>query len=171
MKKLLFSAGMFLFFGTSIFAQKDSKAIGVNLSYGTRTESVGLGVKGQYFFTDNLRGEASFDYFFSHDNVSMWDLNANAHYVFNISEKFKIYPLLGFTMTSWATDYKIYSTNKEGVQVIKEKTDHTVRFGANYGGGIEYALSSGVSATAEIKEQVLSSSSQAVFSIGLKARF
>ncbi len=52
------------------------------------------------------------------------------------------------------------------------KSDNTVRFGANYGGGVEYALSKNVAAFGEIREQVLPNSySQGAFTLGLKARF
>ncbi len=52
------------------------------------------------------------------------------------------------------------------------KSDNTVRFGANYGGGVEYALSKNVAAFGEIREQVLPNSySQGAFTLGIKARF
>ena len=63
----------------SASAQKGDKAIGVNLSYGTKVKNIGLGVKGQYYLTDRLRGEASIDYFLKKDDVSTWDINANLH--------------------------------------------------------------------------------------------
>ena len=51
---------------TSLFASAQAKtaAVGLNLNYGTEIESLGLGVKGSYCFTDHIRGEASFNYFF-----------------------------------------------------------------------------------------------------------
>lgn len=50
---------------TSLFASAQAKtaAVGLNLNYGTEIESLGLGVKGSYCFTDHIRGEASFNYF------------------------------------------------------------------------------------------------------------
>lgn len=55
----------------SASAQKGEKAIGVNLSYGSEIKNAGIGVKGQYFLADRLRGEASVDYFFKKDYTSM----------------------------------------------------------------------------------------------------
>ena len=48
-----------------------------------------------------IRGEASLDYFFKKDGMSMWDVNLNVHYLFPITEKIKVYPLAGLTFTNW----------------------------------------------------------------------
>lgn len=74
---------------TSLFASAQAKtaAVGLNLNYGTEIESLGLGVKGSYCFTDHIRGEASFNYFFPKNHFTMWEINANAHYLFNIGDK------------------------------------------------------------------------------------
>lgn len=79
----------------SASAQKGDKAIGVNLSYGTKVKNIGLGVKGQYYLTDRLRGEASIDYFLKKDDVSMWDINANLHYLFDVAPKLRFILLWG----------------------------------------------------------------------------
>ncbi len=82
--------------------------------------------------------------------------------------------MLGFTFTSWSLEYS-YSTpklNADNTPVIYVKSDNTVRFGANYGGGAEYALSKNVAVFGEIREQVLPNSySQGAFTLGIKARF
>ena len=158
--------------GTSAFAQKDTKELGVGFVYGTQVESLGLNVRGQYFVTDNVRLEGSVNYFFKHNDVSMWDLSANGAYVFLINDKFRVYPMLGFTFTSWSVEYRTAKVNPDNTTTIYVKSDNTVRFGANYGGGVEYALSKNISAFGEIREQVLPNSySQGAFTLGLKARF
>ena len=158
--------------GTSAFAQKGTKELGVGLVYGTQIESMGFNVRGQYFVTDNVRLEASFNNYFKHNGLSMWDLSANGAYVFNITDKFRVYPMLGFTFTSWSLEYSIPKLNPDNTKVIYVKSDNTVRFGANYGGGAEYALSKNVAAFGEIREQVLPNSySQGAFTLGIKARF
>lgn len=158
--------------GTSAFAQKDTKELGVGLVFGTQVKSAGLNVRGQYFVTDNVRLEGSVNYYFKHNGLSMWDLSANGAYVFNITDKFRVYPMLGFTFTSWSLEYSIPKLNADNTPVIYVKSDNTVRLGANYGGGVEYALSKNVSAFGEIREQVLPNSySQGAFTLGIKARF
>lgn len=69
MKKLLLTPLVL----TSLFASAQAKtaAVGLNLNYGTEIESLGLGVKGSYCFTDHIRGEASFNYFFPKDHFTM----------------------------------------------------------------------------------------------------
>lgn len=64
------------------FAQQGKQAIGGNLSYGTEIESVGIGLKYQYNITDQIRIEPSMNYFFKNDGLSMFDINANIHYLF-----------------------------------------------------------------------------------------
>ena len=66
-------------FSMGTLAQTGEKAVGLNVSYGTEIKNIGIGVKGQYNFTDVIRGEASFDYFLKKDGLSMWDVNLNAH--------------------------------------------------------------------------------------------
>lgn len=96
---------------TSLFASAQAKtaAVGLNLNYGTEIESLGLGVKGSYCFTDHIRGEASFNYFFPKNHFTMWEINANAHYLFNIGDKFKVYPLVGLTYVHghWNNKYSV----------------------------------------------------------------
>ena len=74
----------------SASAQAGDKALGAQFVFGSETNSIGLGVKGQYYFTDQLRGEASVDYFFKNKGVSMWDINANVHYLFDVADKVKV---------------------------------------------------------------------------------
>ena len=41
----------------SASAQAGDKALGAQLVFGSETNSLGFGVKGQYYFTDHIRGE------------------------------------------------------------------------------------------------------------------
>jgi len=126
--------------GMSASAQKGMKAVGVDVSYGTKIKSVGIGVNGQYNFTDAIRGDVSLDYFFKKDGASMWDINANVHYLFPIATNLKVYPLAGFTYTNWKFDW-VYEDDEYGY--TESLGSSTVsRFGANLGGGIQYDLTS-----------------------------
>ena len=81
-------------------AEKGQKGLGFNVNYGTEIENFGLGAKFQYFFTDHLRGEASFNYFFKKHETYMWDVNADLHYLFNVTDRFHLYPVLGLTVAN-----------------------------------------------------------------------
>ena len=147
----------------SASAQAGDKALGAQLVFGSETNSIGLGVKGQYYFTDKLRGEASVDYFFKNKGVSMWDINANVHYLFNVANKVKVYPLAGLGYTNWSYKYEF-----EGLPVV-EGTDG--RLAVNLGGGAEYELTKNLSVNAELKYQIISNYNQLVLGVGVAYKF
>ena len=147
----------------SASAQAGDKALGAQLVFGSETNNIGLGVKGQYSFTDQLRGEASVDYFFKNKGVSMWDINANVHYLFDVADKFKVYPLAGLGYTNWSYKYEF-----PGLPVV-EGSDG--RLAVNLGGGAEYELTKDLSVNAELKYQIISNYNQLVLGVGVACKF
>lgn len=167
----------------STFAQKGEKAAGVNLGYGTEISNLGIGAKFQYGITDAIRAEASFDYFLKKDGLKMWDVNINAHYLFPIVDKFKVYPLVGLTYSNWnigSMDIYAWSDDNgneewdEGEERYDgeyEGSGSTGKFGVNLGAGIEYAITNRLNVNFEVKYQLISDFSQAIFGIGLAYKF
>ena len=148
----------------SASAQAGDKALGAQVVFGSETNNIGLGVKGQYYFTDHIRGEGSFDYFFKRKGLSMWDVNANVHYLFDVADKFKVYPLAGLGYTNWSYKYEY-----AGHSVI-EGSDG--RLAINLGGGAEYELTKDLSVNAELKYQIVSNNySQLVLGVGVAYKF
>ena len=147
----------------SASAQAGDKALGAQLVFGSETNSFGLGVKGQYYFTDQLRGEASVDYFFKNKGVSMWDINANVHYLFDVANKVKVYPLAGLGYTNWSYKYEY-----AGAPVV-EGSDG--RLAINLGGGVEYELTKNLNVNAEAKYQIISNYNQLVLGVGVAYKF
>ena len=147
----------------SASAQAGDKALGAQLLFGSKTNNIGLGVKGQYYFTDQLRGEASVDYFFKNKGVSMWDINANVHYLFDVADKFKVYPLAGLGYTNWSYKYEY-----AGAPVV-EGSDG--RLAVNLGGGVEYELTKNLNVNAEAKYQIISNYNQLVLGVGVAYKF
>ena len=147
----------------SASAQAGDKALGAQLVFGSETNNIGLGVKGQYYFTDQLRGEASVDYFFKNKGVSMWDINANVHYLFDVANKVKVYPLAGLGYTNWSYKYEF-----PGLPVV-EGSDG--RLAVNLGGGAEYELTKDLSVNAELKYQIISHYNQLVLGVGVACKF
>ena len=147
----------------SASAQAGDKALGAQLVFGSETNNIGLGVKGQYYFTDQLRGEASVDYFFKNKGVSMWDINANVHYLIDVADKFKVYPLAGLGYTNWSYKYEF-----PGLPVV-EGSDG--RLAVNLGGGAEYELTKDLSVNAELKYQIISNYNQLVLGVGVAYKF
>ena len=147
----------------SASAQAGDKALGAQLVFGSETNSLGFGVKGQYYFTDHIRGEGSFDYFFKRKGLSMWDVNANVHYLFDVADKFKVYPLAGLGYTNWSYKYEF-----PGLPVV-EGSDG--RLAVNLGGGAEYELTKDLSVNAELKYQIISHYNQLVLGVGVAYKF
>lgn len=146
------------------FAQKGQKAVGLNLSYGTEISNLGIGAKGQYNFTDAIRVEASFDYFLKKDDLSMWDVNVNAHYLFPVKD-LKIYPLVGLTYTNWKDSFDYW----DGIKDYYD--DSEGKFGVNLGGGVQYDINDNWAVNFEMKYQIIGDFDQAVFGFGVAYKF
>ena len=175
MKKLLMTLCVAMI-SVVAFAQKGDKAVGVNLSYGTEISNLGFGVKGQYVLTNEIRLEAGFDYFLKKDGMSMWDVNVNAHYLFPITDKIKVYPLAGLTYTNWKVSMGVDDINEDlknslGDDYNEVKSDSEGKFGVNLGGGIQYDINSRWAVNFELKYQLISKFNQAVFGIGIAYKF
>ena len=147
----------------SASAQAGDKALGAQFLFGSKTNNIGLGVKGQYYFTDQIRGEASFDYFLKNQGISMWDINANVHYLFDVADKFKVYPVAGLGYTNWSYKYEIPNV------AVSEGSDG--RIAVNLGGGAEYELTKDLSVNAELKYQIISNYNQLLLGVGVAYKF
>ncbi len=180
MKKLFLTMCIALV-SVGAFAQKGEKAVGVNLSYGTEISNLGIGVKGQYGLTDAIRLEAGFDYFLEKDYLSMWDINVNAHYLFSVADKIKVYPLVGLTYTNWKADLKGATQDFWGGEYDEDISDYydeegggsasEGKFGVNLGGGVLYDINDKWAVNFEIKYQLISDMNQAVFGLGIAYKF
>lgn len=177
MKKLFVLMSFIALGMSSVFAQKGEKAVGVNLGYGTEISNLGIGAKFQYGITDAIRAEASFDYFLKKDLASMWDINVNAHYLFPIADKFKVYPLVGLTYTNWKLDGSDVDLDfgdeetGEYEDEVSTESSNTGKFGVNLGAGAEYAITDRLNVNFEVKYQLISDFNQAVFGIGVAYKF
>lgn len=163
---------------------KGDKYVGVNLSYATEISNIGLGVKGQYNFTDAIRGEAAFDYFLKKDGLKMWDINANVHYLIPVADKIKFYPLAGVSFTNWSNGFSIedeeshpntrgwnYDENNSEEDEDYEASSSLHKFGVNLGAGVSYELTEKLVLNFEIKYQLISDYNQAVFGVGVAYKF
>ena len=202
MKKTLFMFAALVMLATSASAQfsnsKSSRAssddsrgaIGVNVTYGTEVGSVGFGVKGQYRFIDQFRGEAAFEYFLKKDNVSAWDVNVNLHYLIPVANNLKVYPLAGVTymriiydygtdvnnglsdLSDWERFYNAYYGGGSSSSVSDDSSISDGHFGANLGAGIEYDLSDSWKIGFETKYQIIRKGfSQVAFTVGAAYKF
>lgn len=186
--KKLFMVAIILMVGVSVaMAQKDVKAVGLNLNYGSEIKNVGIGAKFQYGITDAVRIEPSFNYYLEKDGLSMWDLNANIHYLIDVAEKIKVYPLAGIGYanfkSSWGFeddeeyDYEDYYSLKSrngwdyDEEEMEEGSENSGEIVVNLGAGAEYQLNEKLSIGAELKYQIIDNFNQIVLGVGVTYKF
>ena len=153
MKKLIVLMSMMFFIMSSAMAQKDIKAIGVHLNYGTEIESFSLGAKYQQNLTNEIRIEPSMNYHFKKGNVDLLDLNLNLHYIFPMASNIRLYPLAGLTYERW--DFG--------------KVEN--RLGVNIGSGVEFDIADNWMTNIELKYKLIKDFDQAVFTVGIAYMF
>lgn len=171
----LFRKAMFILVAAlvacSVNAQeKGDMAAGLNLSYGLHSDykNFGIGAKFQYNLTDAIRIEPSVSYFLKKDYMSMWDINANIHYLFHVGDNFVIYPLAGLTFLGAKADFgDALGEWGDLVEGYGGKTSASeTKFGANLGGGAQYWLTKNFALNLEIKYQLVSDFDRPVISLG-----
>ena len=139
---------------------ENQTAAGVNLVYGSRIESLGIGARFQYGVLDQLRAEVGFNYFFEHDHMSCWDVNINAHYLVGLwNEQLYIYPLAGVNYTM--VDYK-------GELNEKGEENHV---GLNLGAGLEYEINEHFGVNLEYRHTIIRKVDQGVIGLGVNYKF
>lgn len=128
----------------TIFAygqEKGDMAVGGNIMYELGDyNNLGLTGKFQWNVTDALRLEPSASYYFEKNYYNMWDINANLHYIFKITDTFNLYPLGGISIVGMSISEADYSDTQLGL---------------NIGGGLEYKLTQSLSLGAELRYQGL----------------
>ena len=151
--------------------EKGEQSIGAHVLYGTDVGNIGFGVKYQNCITDAIRLEAVGDYYLKTDGFSMFDVNVNGHYLFPLSDKVTVYPLVGINYTNWKQTVLTFGEEDEDLQeYLGVSGDVEVKdsgIGLNIGGGIQYKLTDKISIGAELKYQTISGASTAVIGAGV----
>lgn len=169
MKKVFLALIVVLLTGVSAFAQEGEKSIGLKLNYGGEIESFGLGANFTYNVTNAIRINPSINYYFKHNHVSLFNVDADFHYLFPFAEGFAAYPLIGITFQNWkAHSYTIYG-NEWGF--INTNSKNFTRLGINAGGGLQYDINAEWRAFTELKYSIVNDFDQLVFSLGVAWRF
>lgn len=142
-----------------------------NLNYGTKIESLGIGLRGQYGFMENIRGSLEYKYYIDRHNTSAWGISADAHYVFGVSDKVSLYPIAGLTFSRWTTDFGRINGIDIG-ELIEGKTKYSNnRLGFNIGFAGQIALSNNTFLQIEAKEALIKDYTQFVISVGFMYQF
>lgn len=140
MKKICVALLCAIVCSAAAYAQKGQSAVGINLGYSIgldepKPKNFEIGAKYQYNVSDPIRLEAAFNYGLKNQHVSLIDYGVNVHYLFNLSESFKLYPLVGVG----------------GLTAKIEGGDSKTTYMINAGVGGEYMLSEHLGLNLEVK--------------------
>ena len=202
MKKLLLAAVIALETAGAAFAQQGKMAAGINLGVVPSLESnlkvtnFQLGAKFQYGITDDFRAEADLEYGFKSKGISVFDVTANVHYLINVADRFKIYPLVGLGWGSITQDFGGISFDDflkdNGLQsqwnqlpgyvkddIRKEFEDSmdaagsesVSRFVFNVGVGGEYDITDNLALNLEVKYQYMKDFNRMPITLGIAYKF
>lgn len=141
MKKMMMSAALLLMGATAMYAQKAlfGNGIGINVGYSGFNENAGMGVHARINLASRFRVEPTFNYYFKKDEVSQWDVMANFNYVIPVAGKIGIYPMIGAGVAGFSWPHDGSDTG----------------FSLNFGGGMEFPVSSDFSLGFELKGQYI----------------
>ncbi len=146
MKKIILFVAIALM-GVYANAQQGQMAVGLNLSFTPSLDNgmpnnPGITAKFQYSFSKVFRAELFAGYDFENQSVSIFQTGENFHFLINLSDKFKVYPIVGLGYALTMVDFG----------KSKEKESH---FMANGGLGAEYAITDHWSTDLEVKYQFI----------------
>lgn len=171
MKRILTVFSVLAFGVGSVFAQKGEMAVGANINYGTEG-SIGFGAKYRYNILDALRIEPSFDYYVGEHSINMFDINVNAHYLFDVVDKVKVYPLFGLGFTSWGVSGNFAGDDGAMDEYMEASSSSRLnKIAVNIGVGGEYLLSEKIAINLEMKYQIISNFNQFVIGAGVAYKF
>lgn len=141
-----------------------------NLGYGTEVESLGIGLRAQYGFTSNIRGAAEYKYYISRNAVSMWEINADAHYVFGSRDELVFYPIAGLKFARITFDSDRIDNLPGIISDYKVKVSEN-RIGFNLGFGSQIAIAERLSLQPEVRYEIMKDYSQFVAMCGITYSF
>jgi len=128
------------------------------------TTQFGLGAFGQYNLSKHWRTELEGIYHFKKNSVSDFQVGLNFHYLFNIGEVVRIYPLLGYALCFVHQD-----EIKDGNVTIE--ADNDVDGGIQLGAGLQVNITDNWFATGEYRWQPGIFGDGNVFMLGVGYRF
>ena len=198
MKKFLFAISMAAAATLGAAAiETGDMAVGLNLGVapclesGASVTNFGIGARFQYNVAAPVRLEANFNYWFKSKGLDALDLAVNAHYLINLSDKLRVYPIAGVGFAHLGGggggdfdygdfDYDdFFSRSRSGWDDIFGDIEDAAdaggtsanKFMFNVGAGIEYDITSKIAVSAEIKYQYIQYFNRLPINIGVTYRF
>lgn len=171
MKKFLLVAVMAIM-SLGAWAQQGQAAVGINLNVspclekGASLTNFGLAAKFQYNLLDALRGEVQAAYDFKSKGFSVFTGALNFHYLFNIGDKFKLYPIAGIGYGNVKySESETYEGHKFSVSESEGK------FLVNAGVGGEIDINRHFAVSLEVKYQYMKHFQRLPISLGAVYKF
>ena len=206
MKKFLFAISMAAAATLGAAAiETGDMAVGLNLGVapclesGASVTNFGIGARFQYNVAAPVRLEANFNYWFKSKGLDALDLAVNAHYLINLSDKLRVYPIAGvgfahlggggggsfdpgdFDYGDFDYDdiFDLFSRSRSGWDDIFGDIEDAAdaggtsanKFMFNVGAGIEYDITSKLAVSAEIKYQYIQYFNRLPINLGVTYRF
>ncbi len=140
--------------------EKGDMGVGLNLGVAPCLESgagltnLGIGAKYQYNVSNPVRLEGAVNYWFKDKGWSVLDIDVNVHYLFNLSENFSLYPLVGLGYSN--VNYTYASENKMHI---------------NVGVGCQYNITEKISVDAEVKYSYIGNFQRLPIMVGVSYKF
>lgn len=159
-KYVLLLAVVSLLSASKSFAQYNGTfGMGTHLRYGSEIQRPGVGIDFHYYLTNNFRIAPSLTHYMQVKTKSMWNIDADIHYIIPMGTQFSMYPLVGLGFSEWK--------NMEVKPEPDENNVYNQRLGLNAGLGFQYDLSYKTRATFEVKYQGVKDYSQVAFMLGI----
>ena len=163
------------------YAQEGKFGAGIGVVYGTEISTVGVGVMGQYYFNDHVRGEVGANIYAKNGDTSTWDANLNFHYLINLAKnRLYLYPLMGVSFSFWKFGNDIESVgvndatmggDEDGAIYAQYKDMKEFRFGPNIGLGLQFNINARTSITLEGRYQMIGDFNQGIAGLSVQRRF
>lgn len=161
------------------YAQNGKFGAGIGVVYGTEISTVGVGVLGQYYFNDHVRGEVGANIYAKSGETSTWDANLNFHYLINIAKnRLYLYPLMGVSFSLWKFSDKLETDSTSNIPVTEDgaiyaqyKDMKEFRFGPNIGLGLQFNINARTSITLEGRYQMIGDFNQGIAGLSVQRRF
>lgn len=166
MKKITLLAVITVVFTMNSFAQIKA---GGGITYGSEQKTIGFNLRGQYNVWENVDVVGGLTFYLPHkekqtllfttvdSKTTMWSLDIDGHYNFDLIDKLKAYPLAGLNISGVS------------VEVNGSKASDT-EVGFNIGAGAAYEVSDNLAGFFELK-YTLGNYDQAVIGIGVLYSF
>lgn len=173
MKKFIYIPLLFLVVCVNAHAQLKvdfgSYAVGAtaNVELSSDYTNPGVGLTVQKFLGDKLRANVRGEYFFRQNRMSLIEWGADFHYVFPLTKKMGVYPVvgMGYSIMKFKGGY-VSDILPGGIEVVADD-EETGAFHFNLGVGYEYYVTPDVKAFGEVKYHHIKDYGRTLLSIGV----